>query len=497
MTDAPDWRSLDKDLARLTQVERVAGYVVRPLLGVGLALAFMALAGLSAALVLGTSPTTVMVAIAAIFGAYLALNIGANDVANNMGPAVGAKALPMGAALVAAALAETAGALFGGSEVVATVSRRLIDPSSVADASVMVQAMMAAMMASALWVNIATWLGAPVSTTQTIIGALVGATTAAVGFGAVDWLTFGGIATSWTLAPVIGAGLAMALLALVRKLISDQEDKISAARVWVPVFLGVMGGAFAMFFALKLPDRFATPTSIEALGIGLVAGLLSYGIARPIIHRRASALEHTKGAIKALFRLPLVIAALLMSFAHGANDVANAIGPLATILRVTAQDAVGTHPAEIGAFAPIHVPLWALLIGALGMSVGVLLFGPRLINMVGSQITKLNPIRAYCISTSAALTVIVASWLGVPVSSTHVAVGAVMGVGFYREHMAALERSRGDSESRPGLPREDRSRRRLVRRSHVLTILAAWIITVPLAACLAAMVYGLIHLIAG
>lgn len=497
MTDTPDWRSLDKDLARLTQVERVAGYVVRPLLGLGLALAFMALAGLATALVLGTSPTTVMVAIAAVFGAYLALTIGANDVANNMGPAVGAKALPMGVALLAAALAEITGALFGGSEVVATVSRRLIDPASVADPAVLVQAMMAAMMASALWVNLATWLGAPVSTTQTIIGAIVGAATAAVGFGAVDWLTFGGIATSWTLSPMIGAGLAMGLLALVRHLISDREDKISAARRWVPVFLAVMGGAFAMFFALKLPDRYADPSSLEALTIGLLGGGLCYLIARPVVQSRADALEQSKGAIKALFRLPLVIAAILMSFAHGANDVANAIGPLATILRVTAEANAGHHPAEMDAFAPLHVPIWALLIGALGMAVGVLLFGPRLINMVGTQITKLNPIRAYCVSTSAALTVIVASWLGVPVSSTHVAVGAVMGVGFYREHTAARDRARSAQEARPGLPREDRSRRRLVRRSHVLTILAAWVITVPVAAGLSALVYGLIHLIAG
>ena len=497
MTTGPDWRSLDKDLARLNQTERTTGYVVRPLLGLGLALAFMAFAGLEAALVMGTSPTTIMAMVAAVFGAYLALNIGANDVANNMGPAVGAKALPMTAALIAAALAEITGALLGGSEVVNTVSRRLIDPSAMNSSQVMVQAMMSAMIASALWVNLATWLGAPVSTTQSIIGAILGATCAAAGLAAVDWLTFSSIATSWMLSPLIGAALAMALLALIQHLISRRDDKMAAARRWVPVLLAGMGGAFGTFFALKLPDTIAAVTPEQALGVGALAGGLSFVIARPVIRYRAAQLEHQKGAIKALFRLPLVIAAVLMSFAHGANDVANAISPLATIVQVMGQESIGTHPAEIDAFAPVSVPFWVLIIGALGMAMGVLLFGPRLINMVGTQITKLNPIRAYCVSTSAALTVIVASWLGLPVSSTHVAVGAVFGVGFYREHVAAQTRRAGGKSNRPGLPREDRSRRRLVRRSHVLTILAAWLITVPLSAMLSALVFTVLRFFAG
>ncbi len=491
MTDKPDWRYLDKDLTRLNQVERVAGFVVRPMLGLGIALAFIVLAGLMAALVLGTAPTTVMAIAAAVFGAYLALNIGANDVAHNMGPAVGAKALPMAAALIAAALAEVAGALLGGSEVVATVSQRLINPAMISAPDVLIMAMMAAMAASALWVNLATWIGAPVSTTQSIIGAIVGATIAAVGFAAVDWLTFGRIATSWMLSPLIGAALASALLALIQRLISSQDDKLAAARYWVPVFLGVMGGAFGMFFTLKLPDTlYAAPAQV-ALGVGALAGGLSFLIARPVIRRRCAALENKKGAIKALFRLPLVIAAILMSFAHGANDIANTIGPLATIVQALAQSPDETMVP----FARLHVPFWVLLIGALGMAMGVLLFGPRLISMVGSQITKLNPMRAYCVSTSAALTVIMASWLGMPVSSTHVAVGAVFGVGFYREHLAAKARDLGSKPDRPGLPTEDRRRRRLVRRSHVLTILAAWLITVPISATLAACLYAVLRLI--
>ncbi|NIZ13379.1 inorganic phosphate transporter [Phaeobacter sp. HF9A] len=497
MSTRPDWRALDKDLARLTQMERVAGYVVRPLFGLGIALAFMTLAGLAAALALGTSPTTVMAATAAVFGAYLALNIGANDVANNMGPAVGARALPMAAALIAAALAEAAGAMLGGSEVVATVSRRLIDPTSISSPDLLIRAMMAAMIASALWVNLATWMGAPVSTTQSIIGAMIGATTAAAGFAAVDWLTFGGIAASWVLSPLFGAALAMGLLALIQRLISRKPDKLAAARQWLPLFLAGMGLTFGTFFLLKLPDTVASVPLQQALPIGLACGLLCFLIARPVIRRRAAQLQDQKGAIKALFRLPLVIAAVLMSFAHGANDVANAVAPLAAIVQVLDRLSTGTHPAEINPFpAILDVPFWVVLVGAFGMAVGVLLFGPRLINMVGNQITKLNPIRAYCVSTSAALTVIIASWLGLPVSSTHVAVGAVMGVGFYREHMAAKARQAGIKPLRPGLPHEDRRRRRLVRRSHVLTILAAWIITVPLSALLSALLFMLLHALA-
>ncbi|ABF63400.1 inorganic phosphate transporter [Ruegeria sp. TM1040] len=493
----PDWRSLDKDLVRLNQTERTTGYVVRPLLGFGLALTFMALAGVEAAFVLGTSQTTMMAMVAAMFGAYLALNIGANDVANNMGPAVGAKALPMTAALIAAALAEVTGALLGGSEVVATVSTRLIEPDAMSAPHMLIQAMMSAMIASALWVNLATWMGAPVSTTQSIIGAILGATTAAAGFGAVDWLTFGSIATSWMLSPLIGAVLAMALLALIRQVITEQDEKLEAARRWVPILLAGMGGAFGTFFVLKLPETVAAATSAQALLAGGCLGLLSFVIARPLILRRAAELENQKGAIKALFRLPLVIAAILMSFAHGANDVANAIGPLASIVQAMDLENTGSHPAEINAFTTLDVPVWVLIIGAFGMAMGVVLFGPRLVNMVGNQITKLNPIRAYCVSTSAALTVIMASWLGLPVSSTHVAVGAVFGVGFYREHAAAQARRAGQKETRPGLPHEDRSRRRLVRRSHVLTILAAWLITVPLSGLLSAGIYGILHLFSG
>ena len=190
-----------------------------------------------------------------------------------------------------------------------------------------------------------------------------------------------------------------------------------------------------------------------------------------------------------MFGIPLVVSAALLSFAHGANDVANAVGPLAAIVQAS----------QSGDFtADVSIPLWVMVIGAMGISFGLFLFGPKLIRMVGSQITKLNPMRAYCVALSAAITVIVASWLGLPVSSTHIAVGGVFGVGFFREWDASRRmRMARVSLDLPEQPSEERRRRKLVRRSHFLTIIAAWVITVPAAAILSAVLFLIINAIAG
>jgi PiT family inorganic phosphate transporter len=211
--------------------------------------------------------------------------------------------------------------------------------------------------------------------------------------------------------------------------------------------------------------------------------VLSYFLSAPVIKRKSIGLENRNKSLKVLFGLPLVISAALLSFAHGANDVANAVGPLAAIV----------HAAETGGeFAgKVHIPPWVMVIGAFGISVGLVLFGPKLIRMVGSQITKLNPMRAYCVALSAAITVIVASWLGLPVSSTHIAVGGVFGVGFFREWHAERRARQFAGQRGPGKMRapEERKRRKLVRRTHFMTILAAWVITVPASAVLSAVVF--------
>ncbi|MEX0318605.1 MAG: inorganic phosphate transporter [Ruegeria sp.] len=485
MANAPNgnqWARLDRELHRISRIEIAVAHTSRPLVGTGVALAFLVLAALLAELVLGFPPGGVLVAAAAVFGAYMALNIGANDVANNMGPVVGARALRMSTAIVIAALAEIAGALLAGSDVVSTISVGIVDPQSVPQGPPLLAMMMAALMAAALFINFATLIGAPVSTTHSIVGGVMGAGIAAAGYEALNWPMMGRITASWIVSPLMGGAIAAAVLALIRNRISQRADKMAAARRWVPILVGIMGGTFAAYLGIKGLGRIVTLSGSEALVLGVVSGLLLWGATIPVIRRQSEGMENRMRSVKALFALPLVIAATLLSFAHGANDVANAVGPLAAIV----------HAAEHGALAEgIAVPNWVMLIGAFGIAFGLFLFGPRLIRRVGSQITKLNPMRSYCVALSAAVTVILASWLGLPVSSTHIAVGGVFGIGFYRE----WEAGRRQYSTSQRLAREERRRRKLVRRSHFLTIVAAWVVTVPLAGSLAAGIFWLLMLI--
>ncbi len=476
------WKTLDKDLGRIAHVEYATQYVARPMVGFGVALAFIVVAALGAALFFGQQPTSLIVIAAAAFGAYMAINIGANDVANNMGPAVGANALTMGGAIVIAALFESAGALLAGGDVVSTISKGIIDPESVSNSRVFIWAMMAALISSAMWVNLATWVGAPVSTTHSVVGGVMGAGIAAAGFAAVNWPNMGLIAASWVISPVLGGAIAAAFLAFIKHNIIYRDDKIAAARIWVPVLIGIMAGVFATYLAMKGLKRVVQIDLGIALLIGLAVGAATYVAAAPLIRRQSEGMENRNKSLKALFGLPLVFSAALLSFAHGANDVANAVGPLAAIV----------HAEQFGEFAgKVTIPLWVMVIGAMGISFGLVLFGPKLIRMVGSQITKLNPMRAYCVALSAAITVIIASWLGLPVSSTHIAVGGIFGVGFYREWHAE-RRIRRTNAKHPDVMRiapEERRRRKLVRRSHFMTIVAAWVITVPAAALMSALIF--------
>ena len=481
-----EWRTLDKDLRRIGRVEYATLYASRPLVGVGISLAFIVLATLAAALIFGRESGTLIVAAAAAFGAYMALNIGANDVANNMGPAVGANALTLGGAIVIAAICESAGALLAGGDVVSTISKGIVDPAGVADARVLTWAMMSALLAAAIWVNLATWLGAPVSTTHAVVGGVMGAGIAAAGLSAVSWPTMGAIAASWVISPVLGGAIAALFLAFIKTRIIYVDDKIAAARRWVPVLVALMAGTFAAYLALKALKAVILVGLGEALGIGAAVAVLSYAVAVPLIRRQSRGMENRNKSLKALFGVPLVISAGLLSFAHGANDVANAVGPLAAIV----------HAQNAGAFAEeVAIPVWVMVIGAFGISFGLVLFGPKLIRMVGGQITKLNPMRAYCVALSAAITVIIASWLGLPVSSTHIAVGGVFGVGFFREWYLE-RRTHRDNVLQPvarRYPPEERQRRKLVRRSHFMTIIAAWVVTVPAAAALSGGLYLLLN----
>jgi len=482
------WKTLDKDLKRIGLLEEATQFVARPLVAPGLGLAFIVLAGVFAAILMGAQPGGLIVVFAAAIGAYMALNIGANDVANNMGPAVGANALTLGGALIIAAIFEIAGSLIAGGDVVKTVSTGILAPDVVPDAAHFIWAMMAALLASALWLHLATWMGAPVSTTHSIVGGVVGAGVAAAGFAAVNWGAIGAIAASWVISPVLGGIFAALFLAFIKAKIIYVEDKISAARKWVPMLIGFMSGTFAAYLALKGLKKVFEISLGASLLIGLFVGLLAWGASVPLVRMQSAGQENRKKTLKKLFTMPLIVSAALLSFAHGANDVANAVGPLAAIV----------HAVEQGTLADkVEVPFWIMAVGAFGISVGLTLFGPRLIKLVGSEITKLNAMRAYCVALSAAITVIVASWLGLPVSSTHIAVGGVFGVGFYREwHAERRARLLGLQKGKVVAP-EERSRRLLVRRSHITTVIAAWIITVPASALLSAGLYLLMNALAG
>lgn len=479
-----EWKTLHKDLGRVGQLERATQYVSRPLIAPGLALVFMILVGITAAVFMGQQPLGFVVVAASIVGAYMAVNIGANDVANNMGPAVGAKAMTLGGALIVAAICETAGALLAGGEVVGTVSRGIIAPESVAEPQIFIWAMFAALLAGALWINLATWIGAPVSTTHSIVGGVMGAGIAAAGFAAVNWGTMGRIAASWVISPVLGGVIAALFLAFIKVKIIYVADRIAAARLWVPVLIGVMGGTFATYLSLKGLDKVIRISFGNSVLIGLAVALVLTVVMRPVIRRQSFMLDNSKKSLKSLFAIPLVFSAALLSFAHGANDVANAVGPLAAIV----------HAIQAGDAADaVQIPLWVMAIGGLGLSVGLILFGPKLIRMVGSEITRLNAMRAYCVALAAAMVVILASWLGLPVSSTHIAIGGIFGVGFFREWYH--ERVLNENRTNPAMPPEERKRRKVVRRAHFLTILAAWVVTVPMAATLSAGLFLLLNMI--
>lgn len=482
--------TLDRDLARFSNLEMATSMVARPTVGLGISFVFVLLAGLGALIFFGQASNTLIVVIAACLGAYMALNIGANDVANNMGPAVGANALSLSGAIVIAVIFESAGALIAGGDVVSTIAKGIIEPESLGTTSVFIWAMMAALLSAALWVNLATWVGAPVSTTHSVVGGVMGAGIAAAGFAAVNWPTMGAIAASWVISPVLGGAVAALFLAFIKTRIIYRDDKIAAARMWVPVLVGFMAGTFATYLAMKGLKRIISIDLSTALIIGAAIGALVWVVMIPVIRKQSEGLENRNKSLKVLFGIPLVVSAALLSFAHGANDVANAVGPLAAIVQAS----------QTGDFMQtIEIPLWVMVIGALGISFGLFLFGPKLIRMVGGQITKLNPMRAYCVALSAAITVIVASWLGLPVSSTHIAVGAVFGVGFFREWDAErrIKNARLSMPKRPHFAPEERRRRKLVRRSHFMTIIAAWIITVPAAALLSATIFFLMNSILG
>ncbi len=488
--------------------EETAKEITRPAFGaqtlvrgygkVGLAFVFLVGVCAFTALIWSGMEGGAFVIAAAVIGGYMAINIGANDVANNVGPAVGSKALTLGGALVIAAVFESAGAILAGGDVVATIKKGIIDPGLMPDALTFMNAMMAALLAAALWLNLATFVGAPVSTTHAIVGGVMGAGVAATGLVAVNWPTMGKIAASWVISPVMGGLIAALFLAFIKFFILYKDDKIAAAKRWVPLLVAIMAATFTAYLALKGLKKIWKPEPFVVMAATATALVVAFALVKAWVTKRAVNLENRKRSVYSLFVIPLICSAALLSFAHGANDVANAVGPLAAIVSTAASGGISTK---------VGIPIWIMVMGALGISVGLVLFGPKLIRTVGGQITKLNPVRAFCVALAAAITVIIASTLGLPVSSTHIAVGGVFGVGFLRElisnwgktEMVPQPLSAGVTP--PEVLRRNpppgngwkKSKRKLVRRAHLATIATAWIVTVPAAAAMAAVLFYLLQ----
>ncbi|GHC75672.1 inorganic phosphate transporter [Limoniibacter endophyticus] len=492
---------LDKDLARFSTIEEAGSLVTRDLLLPGLGFILTMLVASIVAFKFSDEPGVLALVTGAAIAIYMAMNIGANDVANNVGPSFGARVISLGGALSLAAFCEIAGAFMGGSAVISTIAGGIIDPAHREDL-LHTRVMLVTLLAAALWVHLANWIRAPVSTTHAIVGALVGAGLASFGFEAILWGKIGMITLSWITTPLFGGVIAALMLATLDRFLVQRTDKLAAARLWIPLMVAAMVGSFCAFLASGGSGRFFSLGLTASCFVGLLCGGLTWIVYRPAIERQSATLENRKASLKVLFRVPLVLSAALLSFSHGASDVANAIGPLAAI----------THNIELMGAASIgdSTPFWVMAIGAIGLSAGILLFGSRLVRVVGGEITKLNAIRAFCIALSTALVVLTAAMLGLPVSSTHIAVGAVFGVGFFREWrdmkrarqaMLGLREEVQDESHTPRLggkygSKPEIRRRKLVRRAHLLTIAGAWATTVPGAAVIAAFIVFFLGVVA-
>jgi PiT family inorganic phosphate transporter len=478
----------------------------------------------------GTGIHSTLLMIAAVIGGYMAMNIGANDVANNVGPAVGSGALTLAGAIAIAVIFEAGGALIAGGDVVKTIKKGIIDPAMIPDTDTFIWAMTAALLAAAVWLNIATYIGAPVSTTHSIVGGVLGAGIAAGGWGIADWGKMQQIALSWIVSPAMGGIIAAAFLYGIKRSILYQKDMKAAAARMLPIFLAVMGWAFTTYLILKGIKKLIKIEFPIALGLGFIAAIIVYVSVRVLIKARVEKIDNSREAIDRLFVIPLIVGAAFLSFAHGANDVANSVGPLAAINEAVRMGDIATKAA---------IPLWVMMIGAVGIAVGLALYGPKLIKTVGNEITELDKVRAFCVALAAAITVIIASQLGLPVSSTHIAVGGIFGVGFLREHLTS-NYNHNIAKIRQHMESEDENsetidafiarfdvasvgekkqflrelkekaineelswgqRRRfkkaykakLVERSMLLKIVAAWVFTVPLAGIFAAALFYMIR----
>jgi PiT family inorganic phosphate transporter len=373
---------------------------------------------------------TVFIVLGVIFGAYMAWGIGANDVANAMGTPVGSGAITVKQAIIIAAIFEFAGAFIAGGQVTKTIRKGIIDPSSIAgNPEFLVYGMLAALLAAAIWLMVASTRGWPVSTTHTIIGAIVGFAMVGIGMDAVNWGKIGNIVASWLVSPLVGGTISLLLMISIRKLILDTEEPFEKAKLWGPVYVFLVGwivGLVTLFKGLKhLKLELSGPQSlIAATVIGLVLAFIGKLLISRVKVDKEAEKDYHYASVEKVFVPLMIFTAAAMAFAHGSNDVANAIGPLAAVVSIVQSGGEVVQKAGL--------PIWILILGGAGIVVGLATMGYRVMETIGTKITELTPTRGYCATLAAATTVVLASKTGLPVSTTQIAVGAVMGVGLAR-----------------------------------------------------------------
>ena len=378
----------------------------------------------------------VLIILAIVFGVFMAWGIGANDVANAMGTSVGSGAVTIKQAIIIAVIFEFSGAILAGGEVTATIRKGILDAALFTnDPHLLVYGMMASLLAAGSWLLIASSFGWPVSTTHSIVGAIVGFGAVGVGVDAVAWGKVIKIVISWIASPVLAGIVSFTLFRSLQNLIIDTQDPFNNAKKYVPYYMFLVGfivSLVTIFKGLKhVGLSFSTSTSyLLSLGFGLLVAIIGTLMIRNIHLDPDENIDFHFTSMERVFGVLMIITAAAMAFAHGSNDVANAIGPLAAIYSVIESGgAIGSKSA---------LPLWILLVGGAGIVVGLVTYGHRVIATIGTGITQLTPSRGFAATLAAAATVVIASGTGIPVSTTQVLVGAVLGVGLARG-MAALD----------------------------------------------------------
>ena len=399
----------------------------------------------------------VFIVMAVIFGLYMTWGVGANDVANAMGTSVGSGAITVKKAILIAAIFEFAGAVLAGGHVTGTIRKGIIDADFVPSPEILILGMLSALLAAGTWLMVASWFGWPVSTTHTIVGALIGFGIVGLGMEAVKWDKVGSIVASWLISPMLGAFFAFLLALSVRKFILDNDSPLEAAKRWGPFYVFFMGILISLVTMFKGLKHLKLEMSLgQSVVVAAIVGLIIAFVGRSLIQRVQVDPEADRtfhyASVEKVFAPLCVFTACSMAFAHGSNDVANGVGPLAAVVSIAQTGEVAQKSA---------LPIWILLLGGGGIVIGLATMGYRVMKTIGKRITELTPSRGFCAELAAAATVVIASRLGLPVSTTHIIVGSVMGVGLARG-IAAID------------------------LRVVLGIVTSWIVTLPIGAATAA-----------